>query len=526
MRASSDKPVAISEKDVASYKGWENRQRQHSLFRSPFPHPCLCLSSEEEEIKIDKNFKLQPVSDDVIWAAKRALFETNFAAAEEILNPIALNNLWAMSVSTETSVIRFMLEKRPEQLELAVTRLRTAAAQAVVLIKRYKMKPDKKSLAKDLEKAHLLAEAMAHEAHAYMILAMILIMAESFVKGAYYTRKSWKCWETTQKVVDDLNALSSPPSEQLAAFVSFGVGFFFFGISLVPANLEFIVKILGFQGDRERASKLLRNSKDVKSCGKSVESSLMLYALQFWFSDGREMAPVVLRELQEQLPDSPLIAFMSGWQAMITDHDSDAALAQYQRGTDLVQVPQLKAIFGTSLAWCHFVREDWAEVSSLLTESLATAEPDGNHSYSSFNLAVACHMQERHDECAKLMQNVLDFEKKANNWDSYASSVARSYLESKEFDRVTLILLLAENANEAGRPEKALAYLDEADQLSAWANKSADDKLAMTCYFRGCALRLLKETDKAKSQLIRVAGMHQVSHFNSVNLLARTLMQR
>ncbi len=30
----------------------------------------------------------------------------------------------------------------------------------------------------------------------------------------------------------------------------------------------------------------------------------------------------------------------------------------------------------------------------------------------------------------------------------------------------------------------------------------------MTSYFRGCALRLLKQVEPAKSQLIRAAGMH------------------
>lgn len=185
----------------------------------------------------------------------------------------------------------------------------------------------------------------------------------------------------------------------------------------------------------------------------------MLYSLQFWFSDNRENAPVLLAAMQQRLPNSPLLCFMAGWQSMISDHDSDAAVLYYSRGAELVKVEQLKVIFNQSLAWCRFVREDWDDVVKLLSAYLETAKPGENHSYSSFNLAVACYMSGKQARCGELMQNVLDFEKKANNWDSYASSVAQAYLKRNDFDRVTLLLLLAENANECGRPEKVTHFL-------------------------------------------------------------------
>ena len=242
-----------------------------------------------------------------------------------------------------------MLEKRPEDLEVASGRLRTAAAQAGLLIKKRKMKTDKKSLAKHPEKALLLAEAMAMEGHALMILAMCLVTGNSYVKGAYYVRRSWKTWEATQQLCKDLEAAQVEIPRRLRGLVAFGVGFFYFGISLVPDNLSFLVKLLGFQGDRLRAAELLAVSKDVPECGKSIESALMLYALRFWFSDERENAPQLLADLREKLPNSPLLFLMSGWQAMITDHDVDRAVECYRRGAELVQVPQLKVVFSQSL---------------------------------------------------------------------------------------------------------------------------------------------------------------------------------
>lgn len=246
-----------------------------------------------------------------------------------------------------------MLEKRPEDLELASGRLRTAAAQAALLMKKRKMKTDRRSVVKHPEKALLLAEAMAMEGHALMILAMCLVTGNSYVKGAYYVRKSWKVWEHTQQLCDELRTAKIEIPRRLTGLVAFGVGFFYFGISLVPDNLGFLVKLLGFQGDRLKAAELLNVSKDIPECGKSIESAVMLYALRFWFSDERENAPPLLAALRQQLPNSPLLLLMSGWQAMITDHDGEHAVECYRRGGELVQVPQLKVVFSGSLVRAH-----------------------------------------------------------------------------------------------------------------------------------------------------------------------------
>jgi hypothetical protein len=89
---------------------------------------------------------------------------------------------------------------------------------------------------------------------------------------------------------------------------------------------------------------------------------LQSYALRFWLSDERETAPEILAVLKEKvsssqfveiwlfcfnktiakLPNSPLVYMMSGWQALITDHDSNTAIQCYRRGHELVQPPQLK----------------------------------------------------------------------------------------------------------------------------------------------------------------------------------------
>jgi hypothetical protein len=114
-------------------------------------------------------------------------------------------------------------------------------------------------------------------------------------------------------------------------------------------------------------------------------------------------------------------------------------------------------------------------VRTLLRGYLSNAKP-GNHSYSAFNMAVACYMSKENAECASWMQKVVEYEQKSNNWDGYAATVARQYLCNNEFDRCSLLFLLSENANESGNPEKSLTYLAEIEKLDKWIGMTKDDK--------------------------------------------------
>ena len=121
-------------------------------------------------------------------------------------------------------------------------------------------------------------------------------------------------------------------------------------------------------------------------------------------------------------------------------------------------------------------------------------------------------MQKHHEQCTEWMKKSVQWEDKNNSWDNYSMTVAKAYLaNNNEFDQCTLLFILAENSNEAGKGERSIAYLDQIEQLEEWKGFSQDDKVALHSYYKGCALRILKETDKAKSCLIKAAGMHNKS---------------
>jgi hypothetical protein len=135
---------------------------------------------------------------------------------------------------------------------------------------------------------------------------------------------------------------------------------------------------------------------------------------------------------------------------------------------------------------------------------------------------VACYQTNKKQDCIKWIKVSMEFEDKTNNWDVYACSLSRAFIANNNiFDRCSLLFVLIENANESGRPEKSLEYCSEVEKIAAWQGFAQDDKNALLCYFRGCALRLLGQVDQAKSSLIKVRYvLLLISFFDKTNKAA------
>lgn len=258
-----------------------------------------------------------------------------------------------------------------------------------------------------------------------------------------------------------------------------------------------------------KALSLLVDVQTLESSGKSVESSIILFVLFYWFMDERDKAPAVLDRLKERLPNSPIIFLADGWASLVTAHDIDHAIACYKQASEMTQLEQLKVACRAQLAYAHFLREDWQQVIEHFSYYMEHTKTTETKCYSAFALAVANYMVNETAKCADWMRKCIEFEDKTSNWDAYSVSVAREYLANKnDFDKVSLWFLLMDNAIESGNPDRALEYGDKIEAHKKWQEFSEDDKTALLCYFRGCAWRMKKDVSKAKSQLIRVAGFH------------------
>jgi tetratricopeptide (TPR) repeat protein len=153
-------------------------------------------------------------------------------------------------------------------------------------------------------------EGLVGLSYAHMARAILRFRKQSFVKGGYYTRKSWVTLKDGYEALQLQEKLKYAEDEEVSGCIYFGMGFFNFLVSLVPPTLQFLVKLLGFEGDRAAAITQLTRARDSR-CVKRIEASLGLFALLRYFTDDEAGADIILEGMIEEYPDSPMVLYLA-----------------------------------------------------------------------------------------------------------------------------------------------------------------------------------------------------------------------
>lgn len=77
------------------------------------------------------------------------------------------------------------------------------------------------------------------------------------MKGAYNLHKTWTLYKRLNSLIEEMEEAREKSQQSLKRDKDFmshyylGYGGFHFGVSLVPNGFQWILKIIGFEGDRE-----------------------------------------------------------------------------------------------------------------------------------------------------------------------------------------------------------------------------------------------------------------------------------
>lgn len=88
------------------------------------------------------------------------------------------------------------------------------------------------------------------------MLAVLQLMRDSKLKGAFNLRKSWKVFEESLKAVQ--HSKDHVHNEELVRCLNFGAGFFFFAMSIIPQKFLKLVEFVGFRADRDLGLKYIK----------------------------------------------------------------------------------------------------------------------------------------------------------------------------------------------------------------------------------------------------------------------------
>ena len=175
-----------------------------------------------------------------------------------------------------------------------------------------------------------LWDTLLVSAEAMLLEAMLLLNTGSKMSGGLALRKSWKKFKAIQAMVA---ASDVPVAEFVLNGINFGVGLFYFVVSLVPPGvISKVVKLLGFSGDRVLGLALMRSVFDSNMGRAGFAAMILCFSLLSLprgfvdHSDPDVYGPVheVLDAIQARYPKGALFFLFRG-QLLRKEGDATAA---------------------------------------------------------------------------------------------------------------------------------------------------------------------------------------------------------
>lgn len=181
-----------------------------------------------------------------------------------------------------------------------------------------------------------------------MARALYHFRRNSYVKGAYNLRKAWVTFKDADEALHTQAKLKFEADPDVTGCIAFGLGLFNFLVSLVPPSLSFIVKLLGFEGDRQAALTQLTHAKESRGC-KRIEATLGLFGLRRYFTDEEEGADFLLEDMLADYPDSPMVLYLCAMMFRFKSQ-TDRSLGLLQHAVEIVPHDQIRITLNYHLA--------------------------------------------------------------------------------------------------------------------------------------------------------------------------------
>jgi tetratricopeptide (TPR) repeat protein len=183
------------------------------------------------------------------------------------------------------------------------------------------------------------------------------------------------------------NQLGHPPNDtKVTGLVNFGIGLFHFGLSLVPPTYVWMTKALGFEADRDNAVLALRQSLDSQG-PKSVEAAMLLVVIYQFFLDAEEEALTLVKSLDADYPNSPVLAYMGAFIKRINGN-IDEAISDFELAIKGIAIEQLKITMHYHLAVTYFMKGEYQKATPLIEMFLEKSTIDQFRPYASYLLGV------------------------------------------------------------------------------------------------------------------------------------------
>jgi len=242
---------------------------------------------------------------------------------------------------------------------------------------------------------------------AMMMNAVMHFVGGSKVKAILQLRKSWKCFQSLEKEFSHLEPAMHP---ELRHAFHFGLGFFYFVVSIIPGSFLRIAQVAGFKADGPRGLKLCREVRDESKIRMPFATILLLFHLLIvprGLSDIRPLiaeADVVIKETLQKYPDGVTWHIMAS-QSSRKQNDLEQGCEHCRIALEGARSFGVEpATLAYEYAACHFMMLKWEDAIRLL-EPLARINTFRLRGTATLQAASAYLMNDQLDKARELWQN-------------------------------------------------------------------------------------------------------------------------
>lgn len=480
--------------------------------------------------------------------------------AAEVIAPYKESNISAALQATELLVWRSGIDESDENWQAAFDAL--VALEERVLAKYTSSAPKTSTLSslsgflnrlvKEEEVVPKTAEEVAREsdyveaavclADVSGAMAMLHFRKMNYVKGGYRMRKSWKFYEEgiallnnhpewshyfERKITDKLDdkgeadiwpmlmktstdvyspdVLEEMQDELrgriLASRLFFGQGMFKYMVSMLPRALQWVVEIIGFEGDKEGGINSLILATSVQPSPRVTHAMAILAVVRFFFFDEQERILALIENLLQRYPKSGLLKGTTGllYQRLGRVEDAKRVILEGAEHAREQGLEQMALQLGYQAGHQEFLLNNWAECLPTIEAYIEKSKSKNFKAYGGYKYGLCLwklHGESKTEEiCAMYERVVKEFTRKNMSYDTFAQRKCQEFLDTKNFTPLDLIFIETQNLTEAHHFDEALDHL--ATAIPIMKQGRTQEQFAMYLYCRGRIMREKEQTESA-----------------------------
>mmetsp|Transcript_20183 Transcript_20183/g.77275 ORF Transcript_20183/g.77275 Transcript_20183/m.77275 type:complete len:586 (-) Transcript_20183:36-1793(-) len=481
-------------------------------------------------------------------------------AAAEAIAPHKEANVSAALQATELLVWRSGIDESDENWQAAFDAL--VALEERVLAKYQASAPQSGALSslsgfltrlvKEEEKTPRTPEEIAREsdyveaavtlADVSGAMAMLHFRKMNYVKGGYRMRKSWKFYEEgiallklhpewnryfEDKITDQKDdkgeadvwpMLMKTSTERyepevleeiqdelrgrlLASRLFFGQGMFKYMVSMLPRALQWVVEIIGFEGDKEGGINSLILATSVQPSPRVTHAMAILAVVRFFFFDEQDKILALIENLLQRYPKSGLLKGTIGmlYQRLGNVEKAKGFLLQGAENAREQGLEQMSLQLTYQAGHQDFLLNNWEGCLPTVENYIAKSRSKNFKAYGGYKYGVCLwqmHGESKAEEiCAMYERVVNEFVRKNMSYDVFAQRKCKEFLETKRFLPLDLIFVEVQNLTEAHHFDEALDRLAAA--IPIMKEHRTQEQFALYLYCRGRIMREKEETESA-----------------------------